>query len=289
MTDPTPEGLQGAMLSESARPVVEFPSVKSLLLELYWGDMRLATATGTLLARDQQSHCSVITNRHVVTGRHQDTGQALDKNGAIPDRITIHFFEPVDHDWRWKAITLPLYRDNGDPYWIEHPTLGEAADIVALNLTWASDVEKFPYYLDTAHDRVGMILRPAEPVSVVGFPFGLSSSDKFPIWATGFLAQELSLVTPQKPVFLIDCRTRAGQSGSPVLAFRTGSYRKIKGTKATTTMSATETAWEFLGIYSGRVNPESDLGRVWHVDALAELLDAAADDDERRRKAAATA
>lgn len=289
MTEPAPKSLQGSMLPESARASVEIPTVKSLLLELYWREMRLATATGTLLARDQQSHCSVITNRHVVTGRHQDTGQTLDTNGAIPDRIRIHFFEPLDDEWRWKPITLPLYRDNGDPYWIEHPTLGDAADVVALNLTWGNDVRKFPYYLDTNHDRVGMILRPAEPVSVVGFPFGLSSSDKFPIWATGFLAQELSLITPQNPVFLIDCRTRAGQSGSPVLAFRTGAYRKLQGMKATTTLSATETAWEFLGVYSGRVNPESDLGRVWHVDALVELLDAAAADDERRRNAAAKA
>lgn len=277
--------LQGHMLTESARSAVEIPSVKSLLLELYWRDLRLATATGTLLANDQQSHCAVITNRHVVTGRHQDTGQALDKDGAVPDRVTIHFFAPGDDEWRWKAITLPLYRDDGEPFWIEHPQLGEAADIVALNLNWGRDVEKFPYYLDTAHDRVGMILRPAEPVSVVGFPFGLTSSDKFPIWATGFLAQELSLVTAEKPIFLIDCRTRVGQSGSAVLAFRTGSYRKREGNRATASLSATETAWEFLGVYSGRVNPESDLGRVWHVSALGELLDAAAADYERRRAA----
>ena len=273
------------MLSESARPVVEIPSVKSLLLELYWGDMRVATATGTLLSRDRQSHCAVITNRHVVTGCHQDTGQALDRNGAIPDRVTIHFYEPNENEWRWKAITLPLYRDSGEPFWIEHPTLGAAADIVALNLNWGSDIKKFPYYLHSAHDRVGMILRPAEPVSVIGFPFGLASSDKFPIWSTGFLAQELTLVKAEKPEFLIDCRTRAGQSGSPVLAFRTGAYRKLKGARATTHLSATETAWEFLGVYSGRVNPESDLGRVWHVDALAELLDAAAADYELRNAA----
>lgn len=92
-------------------------------------------------------------------------------------------------------------------------------------------------------------------------------------------------MTVEKPVFLIDCRTRAGQSGSPVLAFRTGAYRKQDGNRAMTSLSATETAWEFLGVYSGRVNKESDLGRVWHVSALGELLDAAAADYERRRAA----
>lgn len=270
------------MSTQAGIAAVELPTVKSLLLEVRRGDLVLGTATGTLIARDQESHCALVTNRHVVTGRHQDSDLALHRYAALPDNLVIHFHEEGDDGWRWKAITLPLYRPTEEPFWIEHPRLGAAADVVALNLKWGSDVAKYPYYLDTAHDRIGMVLRPAEPVSVLGFPFGLASAKKFPIWATGFLAQELSLVTAEKPVFLIDCRTRAGQSGSPVIAFRTSVHRVQKGDIVTTKLSATATAWEFLGIYSGRVNAESDLGRVWHVSALAELLDAAAVDYERR-------
>ncbi|TOL63423.1 serine protease, partial [Vibrio parahaemolyticus] len=114
----------------------------------------------------------------------------------------------------------------------------------------------------------------AEPVSVIGFPFGMSTSGKLPVWATGFLAQELSLISEDDPVFLIDCRTRQGQSGSPVIAFRTSGYRTIKDNRISASLSG-RVAWEFLGIYSGRVNAQSDLGRVWHVSALEELLNAA--------------
>lgn len=119
-----------------------------------------------------------------------------------------------------------------------------------------------------------MIVLPAESVSVIGFPFGMSSIGRFPIWATGFLAQELSLLTPENPVFLIDCRTRKGQSGSAVIAYRPSGFRKREGNKIVAQLSHSKT-WEFLGIYSGRVNSESDLGRVWHVSAIQELLDAA--------------
>ncbi len=102
---------------------------------------------------------------------------------------------------------------------------------------------------------------PAETVSVIGFPFGLTTTGKLPVWTTGFLAQELDLVTEEKPIFLIDCRSRQGQSGSPVTAYRVSNYKVINGEKITTQISP-KISWEFLGIYSGRINPESDLGRV---------------------------
>ncbi|MCQ8860087.1 serine protease [Plesiomonas shigelloides] len=135
-------------------------------------------------------------------------------------------------------------------------------------------MHKLPYYLQLDLDRVGMVVSPAEPVSVIGFPFGMSTSGKLPIWATGFLAQELSLISEEDPVFLIDCRTRQGQSGSPVIAFRTSGHRTLEDNKISASLSS-KVAWEFLGIYSGRVNAQSDLGKVWHVSALEALLNAA--------------
>jgi hypothetical protein len=158
--------------------------------------------------------------------------------------------------------------------------------VVALNLSWANDVWKFPYYMKTTLDRPDLVLGPADTVSVIGFPFGLSSVARFPVWATGFLAQELSLVTADNPVFLIDCRTRQGQSGSAVIAYRAGTYRtRNKEGRVQSTLSPTPT-WEFLGIYSNRVNKESDLGKVWHVRAVEEVLTAAAADMQARNAAA---
>lgn len=260
---------------------VELPSLKSLFIEMCFGKTVLSTGTAILAAKNKNSRCAVITNRHNVTGRHQETGECLSKTLGTPDNIIIHFHRSKQNIGEWLKLTLPLYRDNNTPYWIEHPVFGAEADLVALNVKWGDDVLCLPYYTETDTDRVGMLVSPAEPVSVIGFPFGISTSGKLPVWATGFLAQELSLITEKNPVFLIDCRSRQGQSGSPVIAFRTTGYRSVKDGKISSSLSTKE-AWEFLGIYSGRVNPESDLGRVWHADTLSALLDAAEKDYEIR-------
>ena len=208
---------------------IEIPTLKSLFVEMYFRDTRLSSGTATLVANNRKSHCALVTARHNLTGRHQDTGECLNRHASIPDNIVIHFHGTEEYiGSRWEPIKLPLYRDDGSPYWIEHPRLRANADIAALNLNWANDVTRYPYYLETDLDSVNLAIGPAETVSVIGYPFGLAHHGKFPIWATGFVAQEMSLISDQNPVFLIDCRTRQGQSGSPVIAFRPSGYRQEK-------------------------------------------------------------
>lgn len=268
---------------------IEVPSLKSLFIEMSFQDTLLSSATATLVAEDRESHCTLITARHNVTGRHQDTGECLNKQAALPDSVTIYFHSGEDPRSTWVPITLPLYRDDGTPYWIEHPGLGPSADIVALNLSWANDVTRYPYYFETDLDHLDLAIGPAETVSVIGFPFGLLRSGRFPVWATGFMAQEIVFVTDDNPKFLIDCRTRPGQSGSPVIAFRPSGYRLERDGKVTTRITG-DKVWEFLGVYSGRVHAESDLGMVWHAGAIRDLLAAAQrDSDERETRAAKAA
>ncbi|HDL6872308.1 TPA: trypsin-like peptidase domain-containing protein [Yersinia enterocolitica] len=283
MSDKNDLSLINIESAENNSSDVLVPTMKSLYIEMYFEDQLLSCGTAFLVANDRTSHCALITNRHNVTGRNQDTGDCLSKLGAIPNYIVIHFHKNIETNGEWLKVKLPLYRDDESPFWIEHPKLGDKADIVALNLNWESDVAKYPYYLKTDLDRTGILIGPAETVSVIGFPFGLSSKGKFPLWATGFMAQELTLITPDNPVFLIDCRTRQGQSGSAVIAYRPNGYRHLVGDKISSTMT-TKHCWEFLGIYSGRVNAESDLGRVWHVSAIEEVLNAADADYVKRNE-----
>ncbi|PZP90620.1 MAG: hypothetical protein DI587_38160 [Variovorax paradoxus] len=64
------------------------------------------------------------------------------------------------------------------------------------------------------------------------------------------------------------------------LAFVAGSFpaQRREHFPQITSSLAKEVAWEFLGIYSGRINAESDLGMVWHADFLTALVDAAESD-----------
>ena len=99
-------------------------------------------------------------------------------------------------------------------------------------------------------------------VSVIGYPFGLLTGGlPIGIWATGFVASEPDFnAYGDMPTMLIDCRTRQGQSGAPVLAFREGGA--VSMTDGSTQILSGP-AKRFLGIYSGRINDDSDLGIVW--------------------------
>jgi S1-C subfamily serine protease len=167
---------------------------------------------------------------------------------------------------QWVPRLEPLY--SGDaPRWDEHPTLGPKADFVALRLTQLVDVELLPY--DPSKPGVNLALTPADPVSVIGFPFGLTAGGVFGVWATGFLASEPAVDFDNLPVQLIDCRTRPGQSGSPVIAHRNGGMVALEGGSSAAYNGPVA---RFLGIYSGRINKESDIGIVWKASAIQQLL-----------------
>lgn len=103
-----------------------------------------------------------------------------------------------------------------------------------------------------------------------------------PVWATGFVASEPQLDLGGKPVFLIDSRTRRGQSGSPVVACRNRGLVHLKGARHKTVESRTP-AYRFMGVYSGRINPESDLGYVWKASAVRDLIEVMGGDPLPRR------
>jgi hypothetical protein len=152
-------------------------------------------------------------------------------------------------------------------FWTEHPSLGAKADVVALPLTQLADVQIYPYDLNASGPELA--IGPAESVSVVGFPFGITAGGALAVWATGFLASEPDVNFNDLPLVLVDCRSRQGQSGSAVIAYRTG---------GAVTMANGGTGilggpvWKLIGLYSGRINAESDLGLVWKVSALVEIL-----------------
>ena len=241
---------------------VALPSVQSLLLELRFNGEPISTATGFIVEKDSKP--LLVTNRHVVTGRHNVTGKPLSATGGLPNEVAIlHNRKGHLGEWIWRVETL-LHGDS--PTWIEHPRLPGEIDCVALPLAQLDDVELFPYSLKEPTHKLK--LGPAETVSVVGFPFGLRSHGAFAIWATGFIATEVGIDHEQLPQFLIDCRSRPGQSGSPVIAHRPGGMTPLMQERTFATTPLTE----LLGVYSGRINEQSDLGIVWKIGALRDLV-----------------
>jgi hypothetical protein len=92
------------------------------------------------------------------------------------------------------------------------------------------------------------------------------------IWCSGYVASEPSQDYAGQPKFLIDCRARKGQSGSPVIAYRNGSFTDSNGG----INLGSGATWLPLGVYTGRIHPEADIGVVWKwsvVDTLSSEMD----------------
>ena len=221
----------------------------------------IGQATGFVVAYDSKNY--LVTNRHVVTGRHFASNQPLSTTGAVPDKIAV-WFHVRDKLGSWVCRELSLFGKSGERKWKE-ASQEENADVVALPVNDTPDTAIYP--LDLTLADTDLLLPPSEPVSIIGFPFGMAASGKFPIWKTGHIASDLDLDYDKKPVFLIDAKTRSGMSGSPVLARRLGMH-----VGATGCVLGGGDVVRFLGVYSGRTNNDSDIGLVWKPEVLKGIL-----------------
>lgn len=204
----------------------------------------------------------LITNWHNVTGRNPNTNESLNSNGlADPDYIKIHFNTKILNKWVVKEIRLK--DENGSPIWKEHPR-GREVDVVAIPIEYYNDV----YFrcLCPLNMEVKLSIYPSKAVSILGFPKGLSSGGKYPIWKKGHLASEPYLDYNNLPIILIDATTRSGMSGSPVILYESG-MAAFEGNSV-----AQGTYIRFLGIYSGRIDGEVEIGRVWKANVLNDII-----------------
>lgn len=253
-------------MEDSSQEILE-PSLKSLFIEMRFEEVPLASGTGFLVRK--LDRVFLVTNRHNFTGRRQDDGACLSRHGGTPDRVVV-WHNSSAFITEWISAEYKLLDEGGIRRWHEHPTLGRQADIVALELTVSSEIGVRPYAVGRQSPE--MIVRPADAVSVVGFPFGQTGGGKFAIWATGFIATEPAIDFNELPIFLIDCRTRPGQSGSPVIAHRNGGSIPMVGSSTSNYYIGPVT--NLIGIYSGRISDKSDLGMVWKRSAIDALLGA---------------
>lgn len=242
------------------------PSYGSLFLESFWGKKSLCTATGFVVMSNSLPY--LITNWHVVSGRHPETRKLLSSHGVAPDRLRVRHNRTMMRDGH-EIVEYPLYEDNC-PLWKVHSTLGNVVDVVALPLAWPDSNQRFgfdPY--DLSEPDVGISLKPTSPVSVVGYPFGISTGHGLAIWAQAFVASEPEIDYGNRPIFLADGRMRPGQSGSPVLFAKNDLVLYRDGSRRLDNDMQTE----FLGVYSGRIRDDSDLGLVWKRAAVRDVAE----------------
>jgi hypothetical protein len=254
------------------------PSFASFMLQTHVGEKDLKQATGFVVKNAGRAY--LVSNGHVFSGRNPFTGAS----DHTPDSVTFKY-------WRTEnPIELSEHREpllaESEPLWLEHPTHGRKVDVAALPLVGFGDVP-LAFYDPWIPRRVELGV--GDDVTVVGFPFGVNTS-ALAIWTRASIASEFDVDYDDLPVYLVDARTRDGQSGSPVIFFRTGAYfakygeivlpdlqivPRLPGAAIDDDQPRPRSGFteEFLGVYSGRINVESDLGFVWRPSALREIID----------------
>jgi hypothetical protein len=242
--------------------IIDEFSLKPLYLEILSGNAIIGIGTG--FAVKQNNSYYIVTNWHVVTGRNPNDNQPLSETGiADPTKIRAWFHEKKLGSWI--SCEINLIDGSGNKLWIEHPD-GKDVDVVCVPFLIAPNIEI--YDIDLSLSEFDLMVYPSEAVSIIGFPEGLTSSGKLPIWKTGHIASDIDIDWNKKPIFLIDATTKSGMSGSPVIAKRVSIYQTSKTNQV-------GNAVRFLGVYSGREISASnniEIGLVWKPRVISEIL-----------------
>jgi hypothetical protein len=242
--------------------IIDPLSVTSLQVEIFTGGTQVSSATGFTIERNGSYY--LVTNWHVVTGINPDTNEVLSRNADVPDELRVWMH--VDPLGNWRQIRIPLLDPSSKELYLVNSD-GQSTDVVIVPLLNLPDQIRV-YRFDLSLSETDMIPDVAMPVSIVGFPHGISAAGKFPIWKTGHLASEYDLNYADKPVCLVDATTRGGMSGSPVVMKMNGGYRTNDGRY----ILAGGVTTRFLGIYSGRIHNDIEIGKVWKPVVLDQIF-----------------
>lgn len=249
------------------------PSAQSVFLEPCFNETVLSRATG-FFVRSARG-VSLITNRHVVTGRHNETDLPLSEAAGLPNCLRARFHSWV-RDQAGSVFTteaeavLALVDGESRPLWREHSVHGATVDVIAIDAD--PGPEWPPLLVPTDESRLPVAV--SADVFVVGFPLCTSPQTNRLIatWVRASIASEPEHPLDGLPRFLVDARTRAGQSGSPVYAYSPGgATRMVDGAGAIETGFLDGPMQQLVGVYSGRTDVQSDLGYVWTLSCLQEV------------------
>lgn len=245
-------------------PTISLPSLEAVYIEMYRDQLKLAA--GTAFVCDTSRGSVLVSNWHNFSGRNNQTDRCISPTLAEPNivRAYIHLVGALG---KTVPIDFQLMSTDGCPLWIEHPIHGHKVDVAVLPISVSAQHQLFPV---SWRNPIPLMQRIGIPAKVIGYPFGKRINEHMPVWATGHLASEPEVDVDNLPLMLIDCRTRRGNSGSPVMLHYPKGMMYIHEDESASFSPADVS--RLLGIYSGRISVGSDIGRVWKLSAIKDIL-----------------
>ncbi|MEX0954282.1 MAG: hypothetical protein WDZ83_03610 [Rhizobiaceae bacterium] len=183
-------------------------------------------------------------------------------------------------------LKIPLKDDDGENLWFQHSKLGQKIDIAGIAFDQDTFDKSICICVNEIDDKIGR-LGVSESVFIVGYLDAVNLENRTPIWKNASVASEPSGRINNEDCFLVDARTQAGMSGSPVFRRPPLIANSILVDGKDIKVSHTE----FVGIYSGRHRDQHvassvedqrirqfmeenylDLGFVWPTKLIDEML-----------------
>jgi hypothetical protein len=245
-------------------------SLSTVPITPLFNDRQLPEATGFVWRRHDRFY--LITNWHVVSALDLFTKKHLLEGGSRPNKFRCHFLIRIGQYER-ELIDIPIRDEDDRPLWLSHVAQERRAiDVVALPLDYdhlTTKVTLLPVN-ELAPGKIAIMI--GMDVFILGYPFG-SKPPAFPVWKRGSIASEPDLVRLSTGYYLVDTASRPGMSGSPAI-LRSWSNHILESNMWTATNDQLPID-RIIGVYSGRLRPEdAQIGIVWHVDYIDEIIDA---------------
>ena len=244
-----------------SRPHIDSRLVRVAKLLTHHQGNQIGNATGFFFLRE--GYLYLITNRHVVCD---------DLNQLYPDKLQVQVHTDPENLLAHGELWIDLLDGQGNPLWREHPTLGSAADVVAVPINDPLVIAN--WHVDTfGPEHLGdetKSLPLGQEVIVVGFPLGFEDTlHRLPLIRRATVASVYPLPFKGERYFITDARLHRGSSGSPVVA-------KIFD------VTTESTAWKLLGIHSASLDvsnrdPLQDeklgLNMSWYASLILEMTE----------------
>lgn len=278
-------------------------------LTLRYNDTELAVGTGVLYRKLDETY--LITAWHNVAGRHSSTLEPLHQHCALPNNLVAyiackHWNTTSDVGFCRRPFTIPL-EDETRTYYYVHPQGWPRVDVVAIPIDPESSYdseyahpngEKISIQLPMRMEASGIglssdieCIQNAEPTSqqerallesnlevsedlfILGYPKGIIDIYGQPLWKRATVATEPHLGWNRQKQFLVDCASREGMSGAPVLFH---SKSGVVSSAGSLTIGDGPLSL-FHGIYVGRIGNVSDfeaqVGTVWQRSVVDEIIE----------------
>lgn len=291
---------------------IHHPSGSTVLLTMRRDQMVLSYGSGVIYEKDGAYF--IATAWHNLSGRHSYTLSPLSKKTlAIPNNVVVtyaQFFSGEVSGFTRMSFVLSLQSGDGAAYMVhleKWPRVDVAVLPIDLTATYTMEVNvagepqrKMGITLRSDHGplktnvqtiqeclgtyrRVGVpaesLIHAGDELFILGYPRGITDNSVEPIWKRATVASDPHRRWDGQSKFLVDCASREGMSGAPVISYSKRGNVSVGGM----THTGSGPAAALQGIYVGRlIDPdtkeedrlfEAQIGTVWKASVIDEIIE----------------